>query len=541
MKKIFIKTKDYILKHKIISVLVLIVIIALGYWLIKSINSTDGEVSYITEPVKSGSIITTVSGTGQVSALNQVDLKTKTSGDLIYLNAKVGQEVQKWAYLAGLNSGDASYELESAQIAYDELVTLDPTDLQEAEEAVIDAKEEKQTAYDDGRITIIKSATDLSDSLEIIDGLFDTYLSSSKTGMGKTEKEYIDLTEEKYYLANKALATYQKNYRLISDKLDDHNTEIFISDLNDVAKLVLDASKTAKDTVVYMRDREDDPSIASDAYVAVNDLVISANSIITDLTSADNNIVNGNRALRDAETTLSDLKDGPDTLDLRSQELALKQKKDALSDYSVTAPFAGIIASVGDVNLGETLSSGTTIATLITKQKMAEISLNEIDAAKVQVGQKAELTFDAFEELKIVGTVAEVNLIGTVSQGVVSYTIKIGFDSQDERVKPGMSVSASITTDSKTRVLIVPNSAIKNKGTVNYVEILTNGSTRSTPRNITVGISNDTVTEIIDGLSEGDRVVTKTVTGATAGQATSQAPSVTSILGGGSGTRMPRQ
>jgi HlyD family secretion protein len=539
MKNILAKSKGYILKHKFISVIALVAVILISYWIIKSFNNTTGEVSYVTEPAKIGNIVTTVSGTGQVSALSQVDLKTKTSGDLVYLNTKVGQEVQKGAYLAGLDSGDASYELESAQITYDELVTIDPTDLRKAEEAVTDAEEEKQTAYADGRITIIKASTDLSDNLEIIDGLFDNYLNSSKTGLAKTEKEYIDNTEEKYYLANKALTAYQKNYRLISNKLDDNTTESLISDLNDVAKLVLDASKTAKDTVVYLRDREDDPSVASDAYIAVNDLVIAVNSIITDLTSAVNNIVNGNRTLRDAKTDLADLKDGPDTLDLRSQELALKQKREALANYSVVAPFAGIIASLGDVNIGDTLSSGATIATLITKQKMAEISLNEIDAAKVKVGQKTNLTFDAFDELNIVGTVAEVNLIGTVSQGVVSYTIKIGFDTQDDRVKPGMSVSASIITESKMDVLTVSNSAIKNQGDVNYVEVLNDDSSTPISQNITMGISNDTVTEIIDGLNAGDLVVTKTVTGTTANQTANKTPSVTSILGGG-GNRMTR-
>ena len=536
MKNILAKSKGYILKHKFISVVALVVIILIGYWIIKSFNNTAGEISYVTEPVKIGNIITTVSGTGQMSALSQVDLKTKTSGDLVYLNVKVGQEVKKWAYLAGLDSGDASYELESAQIAYDELITIDPTDLREAEEAVTDAEEEKEAAYSDGQITIIKAFTDLSDSLEIIDGLFDDYLDSTKIELSKTEKEYIDNTEEKYNLANKALIAYQKNYRLISDKLDDDTTESLISDLNNVAELVLDASKTAQDTVVYLRGHEDDPAVASDAYTAVNDLVISVNSIITDLISADDNIININRTLRDAETTLADLKDGPDTLDLRSQELALKQKQEVLADYSVVAPFAGIIASVEDVNVGDTVSSGTTIATLITKQKIAEISLNEIDAAKVKVGQKANLTFDAFDELNIVGTVAEVDLIGTVSQGVVSYTIKISFDTQDDRVKPGMSVSASIVTDSKMDVLTVSNSAIKNRGDVNYVEIIKGSSLMPIAQNITIGIGNDTVTEIIDGLNVGDLVIIKTVTGTTVSQTANKTPSVTSILGGGNRT-----
>ena len=98
---------------------------------------------------------------------------------------------------------------------------------------------------------------------------------------------------------------------------------------------------------------------------------------------------------------------------------------------------------------------------LITKQKIAEISLNEVDAAKVKVGQKVTLTFDAIDGLSITGEVSEIDALGTVSQGVVTYGVKIAFDTQDERVKSGMSVSAAIITDVKQNVLLVPNAAVK--------------------------------------------------------------------------------
>jgi macrolide-specific efflux system membrane fusion protein len=123
MKKNLFNLRNYILGHKIISLIGLIIIIAISYWIIKSFSNTATETSYITGQVKRETIIISVSGTGQVSALNQIDLKTKVSGDLTYLNVKVGQEVQKGAYLAQIDNGDASYELESAKIAYDKLIT----------------------------------------------------------------------------------------------------------------------------------------------------------------------------------------------------------------------------------------------------------------------------------------------------------------------------------------------------------------------------------------------------------------------------------
>ena len=65
------------------------------------------------------------------------------------------------------------------------------------------------------------------------------------------------------------------------------------------------------------------------------------------------------------------------------------------------------------------------------------------DFLTIKVGDKATLTFDAVTDLSISGQVAEIDTVGTVSQGVVSYALKIAFDTQDTRVKPGMTVSAA--------------------------------------------------------------------------------------------------
>ncbi len=164
--------------------------------------------------------------------------------------------------------------------------------------------------------------------------------------------------------------------------------------------------------------------------------------------------------------------------------------------------------------------------------------MNEIDAAKIKVGPKAVLTFDAAPDLKITGEVSEVDTIGAVSQGVVSYIVKIIFDTQEDSVKPGMSVGATIITDIKQNILVAPNSAIKTQGDSHYVEILDdplrskNGQgfiSKSAPikQTVEIGLSNDELTEIISGINEGDKIVSRTINPASAKtQTTSQAPSL---------------
>ena len=186
-----------------------------------------------------------------------------------------------------------------------------------------------------------------------------------------------------------------------------------------------------------------------------------------------------------------------------------------------------------DIKKGDNVSSGASIGTFITKNQVAEITLNEVDATKVKVGQKATLTFDAVDGLTITGTVVQVDLVGTVSQGVVSYKVKIGFDTQDDRVKSGMSVSSSVITDTRQNVVIVPTSAVKsNSDGSSYVEIPgTTPTSVPSQQTVEVGLSDNTNSEIISGLKEGDQVVTKTVT--TTATKTTTAKSATSLLGGG--------
>jgi len=153
------------------------------------------------------------------------------------------------------------------------------------------------------------------------------------------------------------------------------------------------------------------------------------------------------------------------------------------------------------------------------------VTLNEVDAAKVKTGQKAVVTLDAIPDLEITGKVSSVDTLGTVSQGVVSYTIEIVFDSQDERIKPGMSVSASIITDVKTDVLMVPNAALKSANNLSYVLVPSAADLKNLPANsaagvvlvqtpsqqtVEIGLTNDEYTEITSGLKQGETVVVGT-------------------------------
>jgi HlyD family secretion protein len=316
-------------------------------------------------------------------------------------------------------------------------------------------------------------------------------------------------------------------------------------------KTLSTALKQAKDTIAYVQNQTAVPgqSFVLAASTDVNSWTNLINSHLNSLLSDSDSIASATRNLNSSQASLDQLQAGADPLDIESAQLNLQEAEQTYSNYTFVAPSDGVIGKL-NIKVGDNVSSGEVVASLVTPKQEADISLNEVDAAKVKVGDKAVLTFDAVDGLTLTGTLSELDLIGTVSQGVVQYGAKITFDVNDPRVLPGMSVNAEIITDVKTDVLYVPSSAIKtNAQGSSYVQVfnppISSASTNSpqgvtsvvAPQNqtVVVGSSNDTSTEIVSGLTEGQQIVTRVINPSTTTSSGSQAPSIFGATGANRG------
>jgi len=217
------------------------------------------------------------------------------------------------------------------------------------------------------------------------------------------------------------------------------------------------------------------------------------------------------RKIQEQEEKINDLISGATEIETKNKKLSIQQKENKLleaqqnlNDHFIKAPFDGLITNL-DAKKGDDISSSTVLASLISKQQIAEITLNEIEAAKIKIGQQVDLNFDALDGLLVRGEVMEVDSLGTVTQGVVSYNVRISFKSDDERIKPGMSINASIIIDSKENVLLIPASVLKSQGDFNFIEILVDNKPQR--KKVVVGLNNDIMVEIIEGLNENDLVI----------------------------------
>ncbi|MDD5731850.1 MAG: HlyD family efflux transporter periplasmic adaptor subunit [Patescibacteria group bacterium] len=496
----------------------------------------------------------------------------------------------------------AENALTSAKESLEKLKTTQQENSQNALDAKQNAEDNLATAYEDGFNTISSTFLDLPDIMTGLDKVLNGHdFDSSQTnlnyysdtinnlaGYDASAEIFRNDASSKYNVAKSAYDKCFTDYKTTNRYSNNDAIDSLINETYDTVKKIAESTKSANNLIQLYKDKltssdKNPDAKATSQLSTLSGYTNKTNSELSNLssakssikqnkdsiTNAENNIANMDRDnpgdIRNAEMTvtekqasLDDLKKGPDALDVRDKKIAIQQRQEDLSDalqtladYTVRAPVDGVIAVVS-AKKNDSASSGTSIATLISKQKIAEVSLGETDIIKIKVGQKASFTFDAIEDLTLTGEVAEVGSMGVSTQGVVSYTVKIVLSSDDDRLKSGMSFSVNIITDSKTDVLVVPTSAIKASGNGSYVlipdetiaddqlnistGIILNNSTKQ--QTVETGLSDGTNTEIISGLNEGDKIITKTIkpTTTTSASTTTTSRNTTQSLIGGAGS-----
>ena len=225
---------------------------------------------------------------------------------------------------------------------------------------------------------------------------------------------------------------------------------------------------------------------------------------------------------------------------------ALDKAKADLNHCTITSPVDGVVIS-RNVDVGQTVAASLqapvifAIANDLTKMQI-DTNVAEADVGVVSVDQNVDFTVDAFPTLTFHGKVVQVRNAPITVQNVVTYDTVIGVSNPDLKLKPGMTANVSIIIEHKDDVLQIKNAALRyrpadvapvetrstsspsgqrpsqarERGAGRTVYVLPNGASRPRPVQIKTGISDGVVTEVIEGLKEGDRVVTAELTSPTA-------------------------
>jgi len=170
----------------------------------------------------------------------------------------------------------------------------------------------------------------------------------------------------------------------------------------------------------------------------------------------------------------------------------------------VTAPSVGVVASIAN-QVGETAANPFMVLANTTSLVLHG-TIGESDVAKVKLGLVANVAVDAVTAAgRMTGRVTSLDPVATIQSGVPVYGIDVTIDLPNSQVKPGMTGTATVIVASRQGVLTVPNLAIRTTNGRRYLQVLKDGEAVDT--DVVFGIANDTTTEVVSGVAEGDLVV----------------------------------
>lgn len=433
-----------------------------------------------------GDLAVSVSGTGNIEASREARLSFGTGGRVNKVHVTEGDEVSKDEVLAELDT-DA---LELAKTQAEVELTQAEVALTEAQLALTQAQLAQQTAEYN-----LKNTLDTRDTLEL--ALYNAQIDL------RTAEHHVDETQDIYTWPDIETA-----------KKDVENAEAFLQYVLDeglseaavtYAQARLDAAEAILDAKVYAYDTEE-VAIAKMQVEAAEKAEAQAQKSLGRLAEE--------IALEElqVETAKDSVEQARQSVELarESAKLAqqsLKQAQKNLDEATITAPFDGVVASV-DAEEGDTVSTTTTIVYLVDPKSVELIvEVDEMDIPGVRLNQETVISIDALPDVPFKGRVTSIYPVSTTVSGVVMYNVKINLDVPDNsELKIGMSASADIIIDKRSNVLLVPSQAIaKDSQGKQVVKVMVNKQIQE--RLVVAGISNDSETEIVSGLSEGETVV----------------------------------
>jgi len=510
-----------------VAVLVILVSAVLlvggGLWGYRLLRSGEQATTYSQKvAVERGTVVAAIAPTGEVYAPRQAELSFDvTKIPLTELNVTPGQQVKAGEVLSRIDTTS----LERAVTEAEAQLTIAQSDLEEAQEPYTELD------LTQAQVAVAQAEVDLAEAQKTLSDLLNPDIATA-------EATVRDATAELESARNNLIAVQKSDVvsKNVRDREFEHtwfenNYGSFLKqyERGEVSKTRLDlewnALMTAKEKLDSARaaaanalnDAENRVAKAEDALrKAQEDLAtLQAGPDSLELDKDKTQVAQAEYALRKAQADLAEMEAGPDPKDVEvaqakvvAAQADLEEAQAALEAATMVAPFDGTVIDVG-AEVGDLVSSSIVVVTLADLSHLEVKALvDETDISQVEIGQEAEITFDALPGKRFSGRVLSVPLQGTLSQNIVTYEVPVSLEgTEGVTLKPGMTANLKITVGKKENVLLVPAMAVQYEEGLPTVLVQDNPTASPAATNVEVGLSDGTYTEIVRGLNEGDLVV----------------------------------
>ena len=362
---------------------------------------------------------------------------------------------------------------------------------------------------------------------------------------GQVRDIYVDFNSE--VKAGQLIAeidpkTFEYRVRSAEADLDAARAAVAIAQANAISARA-NVARTRTDAAEAQRNHERNLSLVAQGFIAQSEADRTRAAL-----AAAQETVRANEAL----VGVSEAQIASAQANVKQREAALAQARVDLSRTRITSPVNGIVIKRA-VERGQTVAASLQSPELfVIAQNLSDMqvdaSIDEADVGRIQPGQKATFTVDAFPGQTFEGQVRQVRKAATNVSNVITYVAVVSFANRDNRLLPGMTANVRVVTESRADVLKVPNAALRVRlpdpeaaasgarpgatrgGRGGRVYLLdAQGKPQAVP--VGTGVSDGSFTEIVvkpdapgaDRLVEGALVVTG-VSGAAANGSSASAP-----------------
>lgn len=504
-------------------------------------QSTDEASTTASNMVKvsRGSIVSIVTGSGNIAADNSLDLTFQASGVVAEVLVKENDSVSKGQRLATLDTRDLAAQVASAKAALDSAearltqITQGnslPSEIASAQAAVASAQAQLKSARENLAALRNPSADQISAAeLRVTQAEVSLQTTRDSTSATKSKAE-IDLAK-----ASETLIQAQSRYQNARDDWKwvlDYGTDptnsarrLGDSEINGYRDAFVQAESSVRSAeqsveqaqITVDNAREAEKANVTQAEQVLNDAQIQLealrNPTSSNIASVEATVEQNEASLEQAKANLDKLVVPGTESDVAIQQAAVEQAKQSyaqaqlkLENAAIVAPFDGIVASV-NIIVGQSATAATAAMSIIDRDPLhLDLKLSENDIVLVQTGDTADLSIDALPDWKQTGMITSISPAADTSSGIATYRARIDFTDSDARVFVGMTANASIVVEERNDILVIPNSALLPKGTGRVVQIQ-GGDGQITEVDVTTGLSDGIISEVLSGLEEGQEIV----------------------------------
>lgn len=186
----------------------------------------------------------------------------------------------------------------------------------------------------------------------------------------------------------------------------------------------------------------------------------------------------------------------------------LKYWEEVFKSTPLLSPIDGEVI-VSTTESGQTMTSSDVVVVLSDKL-IVQAQVDETDVGKVKVGQDADVSLDAYPEIRIHGKVDHIYYESKIVNNVTIYQVDIVPDTVPEVFRSGMSATVNIREKARENVLIIPLEAVKRTRDGTFVMMRKGFSKKPVEHKVELGAADDKSVEVLSGLAPDDTILVVT-------------------------------